>query len=282
MEWLAQHGVTTIFHPCVFYEYQETPDAQNHYNCPMVVSYPENLKNNVEAITTGQVRYIRPFIAFTSEKTAEDRLVKLCREVWDIPEKEARSAARLAWAEQRRAKDDIRAEGRRCLAEMERQGKQGVVLAGRPYHIDPEINHGIPELIASYGLYVFTEDSLPLDTSPQRPLRVVDQWVFHSRLYAAAEFVGHRNDLELVQLFSFGCGLDAVTTDQVAEILERHNKIYTNIKIDEGDNLGAAAIRIRSLKVTLDEQKEQNKEKKPFVPYEAPPRAVFTLSLIHI
>ncbi len=258
VEWLAQHGVTTIFHPCVFYEYQETPDAQNHYNCPMVVSYPENLKNNVEAITTGQVRYIRPFIAFTSEKTAEDRLVKLCREVWDIPEKEARSAARLAWAEQRRAKDDIRAEGRRCLAEMERQGKQGVVLAGRPYHIDPEINHGIPELIASYGLYVFTEDSLPLDTSPQRPLRVVDQWVFHSRLYAAAEFVGHRNDLELVQLFSFGCGLDAVTTDQVCEILEKCGKLYTVLKIDEVNNLGAARIRIRSLLAAINMRQKQH------------------------
>ena len=169
-----QHGITTIFHPCVFYEYQETKDAQNHYNCPMVVSYPENLKNNVEAITSGQVRYIRPFIAFTGEKTAEDRLVKLCRDVWSIPAAEVRAAARAAWVEQRRAKDDIRAEGRRCLAEMERGGKRGVVLAGRPYHIDPEINHGIPELIASYGLYVFTEDSLPLDTPPQRPLRVVD------------------------------------------------------------------------------------------------------------
>ena len=246
VEWLAQHGVTTIFHPCVFYEYQETPDAQNHYNCPMVVSYPENLKNNVEAITSGQVRYIRPFIAFTSEKTAEERLVKLC------PAAEVRAAARAAWSEQRRAKDDIRAEGRRLLAEMERAGKRGIVLAGRPYHIDPEINHGIPELIASCGLYVFTEDSLPLDTPPQRPLRVVDQWVFHSRLYAAAEFVGGRNDLELVQLFSFGCGLDAVTTDQVCEILEKCNKLYTVLKIDEVNNLGAARIRVRSLLAAMN------------------------------
>ena len=252
VEWLAQHGVTTIFHPCVFYEYQETPDAQNHYNCPMVVSYPENLKNNVEAITSGQVRYIRPFIAFTSEKTAEERLVKLCRDVWDIPAAEGRAAARAAWSEQRRAKDDIRAEGRRLLAEMERAGKRGIVLAGRPYHIDPEINHGIPELIASCGLYVFTEDSLPLDTPPQRPLRVVDQWVFHSRLYAAAEFVGGRNDLELVQLFSFGCGLDAVTTDQVCEILEKCNKLYTVLKIDEVNNLGAARIRVRSLLAAMN------------------------------
>ncbi len=274
VEWLAQHGVTTIFHPCVFYEYQETPDAQNHYNCPMVVSYPENLKNNVEAITSGQVRYIRPFIAFTSEKTAEERLVKLCRDVWDIPAAEVRAAARAAWSEQRRAKDDIRAEGRRLLAEMERAGKRGIVLAGRPYHIDPEINHGIPELIASCGLYVFTEDSLPLDTPPQRPLRVVDQWVFHSRLYAAAEFVGGRNDLELVQLFSFGCGLDAVTTDQVCEILEKCNKLYTVLKIDEVNNLGAARIRVRSLLAAMNmRQKRQICAQPQPLAY---PRAEFT------
>ena len=274
VEWLAQHGVTTIFHPCVFYEYQETPDAQNHYNCPMVVSYPENLKNNVEAITSGQVRYIRPFIAFTSEKTAEERLVKLCRDVWDIPAAEVRAAARAAWSEQRRAKDDIRAEGRRLLAEMERAGKRGIVLAGRPYHIDPEINHGIPELIASCGLYVFTEDSLPLDTPPQRPLRVVDQWVFHSRLYAAAEFVGGRNDLELVQLFSFGCGLDAVTTDQVYEILEKCNKLYTVLKIDEVNNLGAARIRVRSLLAAMNmRQKRQICAQPQLLAY---PRAEFT------
>ncbi len=274
VEWLAQHGVTTIFHPCVFYEYQETPDAQNHYNCPMVVSYPENLKNNVEAITSGQVRYIRPFIAFTSEKTAEERLVKLCRDVWDIPTAEVRAAARAAWSEQRRAKDDIRAEGRRLLAEMERAGKRGIVLAGRPYHIDPEINHGIPELIASCGLYVFTEDSLPLDTPPQRPLRVVDQWVFHSRLYAAAEFVGGRNDLELVQLFSFGCGLDAVTTDQVCEILEKCNKLYTVLKIDEVNNLGAARIRVRSLLAAMNMRRNRQicAQPQPL----AYPRAEFT------
>ena len=263
VEWLVRHGISTIFHPCVFYEYQETPDAQNHYNCPMVVSYPENLKNNVEAITSGQVRYIRPFIAFTSEKTAEDRLVKLCRDVWDIPAAEVRAAARAAWVEQRRAKEDIRAEGRRRLAEMAQSGKRGVVLAGRPYHIDPEINHGIPELIASYGLYVFTEDSLPLDAPPQRPLRVVDQWVFHSRLYAAAEFVGKRDDLELVQLFSFGCGLDAVTTDQVCEILEKCNKLYTVLKIDEVNNLGAARIRVRSLLAAMNMRREQNICAKP-------------------
>ncbi len=257
VQWLIDQGIKTIFHPCVFYEYQETGGAQNHFNCPIVVSYPENLKNNVESITNGGVRYIRPFIAFTSEKTAEDRLVALCREEWGIPAREVRAAARKAWDEQRRAKNDIRAKGRELIERMEKAGGKGIVLVGRPYHIDPEINHGIPELIASYGLTVLTEDSIPLDYEPARPLRVVDQWVFHSRLYTAAEFVSRRNDLELLQLFSFGCGLDAVTTDQVSEIMERANKLYSVIKIDEVNNLGAAKIRIRSLLAAMRLREEK-------------------------
>ena len=252
VKWLFNQGVRRVFHPCVFYEYQETPDAQNHYNCPMVASYPENLKNNVEEVTSGEMDYIRPFIAFTTEKTAEDRLVKLCRELWKIPAAETRRAAKKAWAEQRKAKDDLRRKGRETLEEMKKEGARGIVLAGRPYHIDPEINHGIPEMVASYGLYVYTEDCLPLDYRPERPLRVVDQWVFHSRLYQAAEFVRDREDLELIQLFSFGCGLDAVTSDQMNEILEGSGKLYTMLKIDEVSNLGAARIRIRSLLAAMD------------------------------
>ena len=247
VQWLIDQGITTIFHPCVFFEHQEMDAAQNHYNCPIVVSYAENLKNNVEAVTEGHVRYIRPFMAFTSEKIAADRLVRCCAENWNIPEAEVRAAAAKAWAEQRQAKADIRAKGADVLASLELEGRKGVVLAGRPYHIDPEINHGIPELIASYGLAVFTEDSLPFIENPSRPLRVLDQWVYHSRLYNAAEFVSKRDDLELIQLNSFGCGLDAVTTDQVCEILEGSNKLYTVLKIDEVNNLGAVRIRIRSL-----------------------------------
>ena len=257
VQWLVDQGVTTIFHPCVFYEHQEARSAQNHFNCPIVVSYAENLKNNVEAVADGQVRYIRPFIAFTDEKTAADRLIRLCDEQWHIPERETRAAVRAAWAEQQRAKADIRAWGKTCLAKMEREGAKGIVLAGRPYHIDPEINHGIPELIASYGLYVFTEDSLPQIRTPERPLRVLDQWVYHSRLYNAAEFVGGRDDLELIQLNSFGCGLDAVTTDQVADILETHNKLYTVLKIDEVNNLGAIRIRVRSLLAAMKMRADQ-------------------------
>ncbi len=256
VEWLIKQGVDTIFHPCVFYERKENPKAQNHFNCPMVVAYPENLKNNVEAVSEGKVKYVRPFMAFTDEKTVADRLVAVCKEEWNIPEKEVRAAVSVAWAEQLQAKADIRAEGARCLEEMEKTGGRGIVLAGRPYHIDPEINHGIPELIASYGLTVFTEDSLPLGSDEERVLRVVDQWVYHSRLYMAAEYVAKRPDLELIQLTSFGCGLDAVTADQVKEILENSGKLYTLLKIDEVANLGAVRIRIRSLLSAMDMRRE--------------------------
>ena len=274
VQWLIDKGVKTIFHPCVFYEYQETENAQNHYNCPIVISDAENIKNNVEDIQKENVHFIRPFIAFTSEKTAADRLVKTAKEEWNIPEKEVRTAVSKAWNEQLRAKDDIRQEGKRLLLEMEKNGGTGIVLAGRPYHIDPEINHGIPEMITSYGLTVFTEDSLPLDANPERPLRVVDQWVYHSRLYNAAEFVSRRQDLELIQLTSFGCGLDAVTADQVNEILSKSNKLYTLIKIDEVNNLGAARIRVRSLLAAMEKRRE--KGIKPNGVSHAYERTVFT------
>ena len=263
VQWLINEGIKTIFHPCVFYEHQETPGAQNHYNCPIVVSYPENLKNNVEAVADGEVRYIRPFLAFTSEKIAADRLAALCKEEWGIDGKEVRAAVHSAWEEQQRAKADVRAEGQKALQWMAENHARGIVLAGRPYHIDPEINHGIPEMIASYDLAVLTEDSLPIDFTPERPLRVNDQWVYHSRLYSAAEFVRNREDLELIQLNSFGCGLDAVTTDQVCEILEGSNKLYTVLKIDEVNNLGAARIRIRSLLAAMNQRQARGIRPQP-------------------
>ncbi|MBO5223695.1 MAG: 2-hydroxyacyl-CoA dehydratase [Clostridia bacterium] len=258
VQWLINNGITTIFHPCVFYERQEIEKAQNCFNCPIVVSYPENLKNNVEDLVTKNVRYVRPFLAFTDVGTTTKRLIKLCKEEWNISAKETENAVAKAWVEQLDAKGDIVREGARILKQMEKKGGRAIVLAGRPYHVDPEINHGIPELIASYGFDVFTEDSLPIDFEPSRPLRVVDQWVFHSRLYNAAEFVAKRDDMELIQLNSFGCGLDAVTTDQVCEILEKSNKLYTVLKIDEVNNLGAARIRIRSLISAMNMRREKN------------------------
>lgn len=259
IKYLIDQGVKRIFYPCVFYEYQEMKNAQNHYNCPIVISYSENIKNNVEEIVSGQVQYLRPFIAFTDEKTACDRLVNyFCHEKhFAISANEIKEAVSLAWAEQRKAKEDIRREGMRAIKWIEEKGERGIVLAGRPYHIDSEINHGIPELISSYGFAVLTEDSIPVDFGDKQILRVNDQWVFHSRLYAAARFVAKRDDIDIIQLNSFGCGLDAVTTDQVCDLLEKCGKLYTVLKIDEVNNLGAVRIRIRSLISAINLRKKK-------------------------
>ncbi len=274
IEWLIKEGVKTIFHPCVFYERKDTECTQNNFNCPVVISYPENIKNNVESITENNIRYIRPFISFASEKAAADRLVMLCKKEWNIDENEVRQAATAAYKEQKQAKADIRAKGKELLGEANKNGSHIIVLAGRPYHIDPEINHGIPELIASYGLYVLSEDSLPLECFQTRPIRVVDQWVYHSRLYAAAEYAAKHDNIDLLQLTSFGCGLDAVTSDQVSEILEQAGKLYTLLKIDEVNSLGAARIRIRSLISAINmREKKKSVQENAVKPYE---RAYFT------
>ncbi len=275
IEWLIENGVKTIFHPSIYYEHRETENPQNrYYNCPIVISYPENIKNNVEDLEEKGVRYIHPFMAFTDEKTASKRLEEICSEEWGIGREEVRAAVHKAWLEQQSAKSDVRREGKRLIEETEKRGGKAIVIAGRPYHIDPEINHGIPELIASYGLTVLTEDSIPVDFVPTRPLRVVDQWVYHSRLYTAAEYVTKHDNMELLQLNSFGCGLDAVTTDQVNEILESAGKLYTVLKIDEVANLGAVRIRIRSLLYAMEERERSGKKREGvFKPYN---RVTFT------
>ncbi len=249
VQWLIDHGCKTIFFPCVIYERSEIPEAQNHYNCPIVASYPENIRNNLEDIS--KVRFLCPFLALTDFKVVTERLVQIFYREFGIPTNEVYSAARAAWAELLHAREDMRKQGEFALEWVKNHNAHGIVLAGRPYHVDPEINHGIPEMIASYGIAVFTEDSVSHLAKAERPLRVTDQWMYHSRLYAAAEFVKTRDDLDLIQLNSFGCGLDAVTTDQVAEILNGSGKIYTVLKIDEINNLGAARIRVRSLIAAL-------------------------------
>ncbi|MFR3656883.1 MAG: acyl-CoA dehydratase activase-related protein [Eisenbergiella sp.] len=260
--WLIRQGVPFIFYPALFYERNETPEANNHYNCPIVTSYSENIKNNVEEIGRGDVKFSNPFLAFTSLETATDALI---REFPDIPAEEVRAAALAGWDEMADAREDMRKKGEEVLSWMEKNHKRGIVLAGRPYHADPEINHGIPELITSYGLAVLTEDSVSHLGHPDRPLIVSDQWMYHSRLYAAASFVRTRDDLDLIQLNSFGCGLDAVTTDQVNDILTGSGKIYTCLKIDEVSNLGAARIRIRSLlsAIRVREKKQEARTIRP-------------------
>ncbi len=273
VSWLIEQGIKYIFYPCVPYEREEFDEAVNHYNCPIVTSYAENIKNNVDELEDPSIKFHNPFLAFTNEKVLADELVK---QFPGIPAKEVRSACRAGWQEMARARHDIRMRGRETIKWMEKTGMRGIVLAGRPYHIDPEIHHGIPEMINSYDIAVLTEDSVSDIIELERPLRVTDQWMYHTRLYAAANFVKTRDDLELIQLNSFGCGLDAVTTDQVYEILTNSGKIYTCLKIDEVNNLGAARIRVRSLLAALRDQesvknrvrhiKPSSIEKKKFMP----------------
>ena len=388
IEALIAKGIRTIWFPCVFYERELVQGAADHFNCPIVATYPEVIRNNVEAVRDGQqegpdgaeggtgpggsgVRMLSPFLNLADPATLAERLVEVFAD-WDVTLPEARRAVAAGFAEDAAFKADVRAEGRRALKWMEDNGRKGIVLAGRPYHIDPEINHGIPDVINTLGLAVLSEDSLlpepdaaaadtaeatgqagkseetgdagkasrpgeaepggrparparpkkpkktdwaaiarqagsspgtdqtpdpgdgaehavatgalsravaalrrrvdELRPDPQAPadwsdvtgvglptpksvatedvtgrLRVRDQWAYHSRLYQAAELVTARDDLELVQLNSFGCGVDALTTDQVQEILESAGGVYTSLKIDEVSNLGAATIRLRSL-----------------------------------
>jgi predicted nucleotide-binding protein (sugar kinase/HSP70/actin superfamily) len=246
IENLISRGIKTIFYPDVPYENVENGGSNNHYNCPIVCSYPEVIRNNVENLRELDINYINPFMPLDNLEAVARNLVKSFAFA-AVSYEEAKAAVEAGAAEYGKYKEDIRAEGDRVLKEMKEKGLKGVVLAGRPYHIDPEINHGIPEMINSFGLAVLTEDSLTPDFTPSRPLRVNDQWSYHSRLYTAAEFVCRRTDLELIQINSFGCGLDAVTADQVAEILEQSGRLYTLLKIDEVSNLGAARIRLRSL-----------------------------------
>ena len=255
--WLIKNNVDFIFYPCVAYEHKEDENANNHYNCPIVTSYGENIKNNVEEITSGQVVFENPFLSFESEKIIANRLVTIFAEK-NIPAKDVKNAAKLGWAELMSVRDKIRAKGEEVLKYLEENNKKGIVLAGRPYHIDSAINHGIPELINSYDVAVLTEDSVAHLAKPERPLIVSDQWMYHSRLYAAATLVSKKPYLELIQLNSFGCGLDAVTCDQVADIMSANAKIYTVLKIDEVSNLGAARIRIRSLLSAVKDRERKN------------------------
>ena len=318
VQFLINKGIKTIWFPCVFYERRLVAGADDHFNCPIVATYPEVIRTNVEAVRDGGeggdgegggVRLLSPFLNLADPAKLAERLVEVLAD-WDVTLPEARRAVAAGFAEDAAFKADVRAEGRRTLEWMREHGRRGIVLAGRPYHIDPEINHGVPDVINTLGMAVLSEDSIlpepePGETAdddaalgravaggalsravsalrrglgrqkedPQAPadwsdvraedlpspetsvaaagvaprLRVRDQWAYHSRLYQAAELVTRDPDLELVQLTSFGCGVDAVTADQVQEILESADRVYTALKIDEVSNLGAATIRLRSL-----------------------------------
>ena len=258
VEWLIDHGAETIFYPCVYYERKERDSQKNNFNCPMVISYPENIRNNVDSLRNRNVRFISPFLSFADEQILTKNLCGAMEKEFGIGKKEVAEAVHAGWEELMRFKEEVLVEGRRALAWMEKNHASGVVLAGRPYHLDPEVNHGIPEMIHSFGLAVLTEDSVAGFMQKDVKLRATNQWTYHSRLYAAAEYVASRDDLELIQLNSFGCGLDAVTTDQVADILRQAGKMYTLLKIDEVNNLGSAKIRVRSMMAAMRLRREEN------------------------
>ena len=276
---LINQGINTIFYPCIPYSRKEYESSDNHYNCPIVISYSEVIKNNVEELRSDKIKYINPFLPIDDIKN----LVKVVYESetfkeYKFTKKELKEAAEAAEKEYQSFKSDVRNKGKEAIKYIKENNLRGIVLAGRPYHVDPEINHGIDTLITSLGLAVLSEDSIcEPHSGVSQKLRVVDQWVFHSRLYAAAEFVGKHDFLEMIQLNSFGCGVDAVTTDQVEEILKSYDNMYTLIKIDEINNLGAIRIRVRSLLASMNKriaQKEQEQkdialgnyqvERKPF------------------
>ena len=261
VQWLINKNVRHIFYPSVPYERKEFAEANNHYNCPIVTSYPENIKNNIDAIVNGEIDFIHPFLSFENEDTLTYALTESLSEKFHIPETEIRSAVHVAWEELANCRNDMRKKGEETIAYLKETGNRGIVLAGRPYHIDPEIHHGLPEMINSYNIAVLTEDSISHLNPAEHPLNVMDQWMYHSRLYAAANYVKTVDNLDLIQLNSFGCGLDAVTTDQVAEILNNSGKIYTTLKIDEVNNLGAARIRVRSLLAAIRVRETRNEQR---------------------
>ena len=291
IKWLLNKGVKNIFYPCVSYEENLVPNTDNHYNCPVVANYPVVIGANMPELREEGIRYMRPYFNMANHELMVDRIVE--EFAWaNVTREEAEIAVKAAYAENEVFKHDVQKEGLKALAYMKEHDCRGIVLAGRPYHIDPEVNHGIPETICSLGMVVLSEDSicelqpgeklnpsefLAADEDDPRkknangfrhvedrkvtkmPLRVTNQWAYHSRLYAAANFVASYPGLELVQLNSFGCGLDAITTDQVSEILADKADVYTMLKIDEVSNLGAAKIRLRSLKAAVEERERNHR-----------------------
>ena len=252
---LIEKGIKRIFYPCVIFEEKEDKNSQNQFNCPIVMSYPEVIKNNLDILKEKHIDLMIPFFSFESKEILKKTILEEF-EKFDISEEEVQNALDLAWEERLNFRKDLKNKALEIIKDLEKTGKTGVVLCGRPYHCDKEIHHGIPNIINSFGIAVLTGDAVASISSLDEELRVVDQWTYHSRLYRAATYVGKSNCLELIELNSFSCGIDAVTTDQVAEILANHGKVHTLLKIDEISNLGAVKIRIRSLLAALDYKKK--------------------------
>ncbi len=250
VDWLIREGVQTIFYPCMSYNIDEHL-GDNHYNCPVVAYYPEVIAANMPAVR--KIDFIHDYVGIDHRKAFPKKLTGILQKHFpDITLREVRRASDAAYAAYDAYMADVRREGEELIAKAREQGRHIIVLAGRPYHVDPEINHGIDRLIEGFGAAVVTEDALSHHMQKE-PVGVLNQWTYHSRLYASARYIAGQRDMDLVQLVSFGCGVDAITTDEVREILEREGKIYTQIKIDEITNLGAVRIRLRSLFAAIEQ-----------------------------
>ena len=251
---LVEKGVDAIFYPCMSYNFDEKT-SDNNYNCPVVAYYPELLAANVPDLK--QVRFLDPYVGLHRPKDYERIGAQWFRDTFGVPKKEAAAAIRRAYAAYDAYKQDIRATGQAYIDQARREGRPIIVLAGRPYHIDPEINHGINDLITSFGFVLVSEDAVAFHED-YAPRKVLNQWTFQSRMYNAARYVCEQPDMQLIQLVSFGCGTDAITGDEVRSILEDGGKLYTQLKIDDISNLGAVKIRVRSLMAAMDERKKNN------------------------
>lgn len=255
---LIDSGVKTIFYPCLSYNFDEGL-GDNHYNCPVVAYYPEVISANMKDVQG--ITFIKDYVGIHRKKDFPKKMCEALGKYFDgITLKEVKSAADKAYKAYDAHLSKIREHGNEIIKKAESEGKDIIVLCGRPYHIDPEINKGIDKLISSFNVAIVTEDVVSCNVE-KFPTGVLNQWTYHSRLYAAAKYIGDKPNMNLVQLVSFGCGVDAITTDEVRDILERSGKIYTQIKIDEITNLGAVKIRIRSLLAAIEEQRRNLNKK---------------------
>jgi len=243
IESLINMGVETIFLPCMPYNFDEGI-SDNNYNCPVVAYYPELLAANMPNLKNA--RFLTPYFGLHKKRGFLIKAAEYFRDEFAIPEQETKKAAKAAYAAYADFIKDIEAQADRYIEYAKQHNKRILVVAGRPYHADPEVNHGIDELITSMDLVLITEDAVAHRVSPQ-PRRVLNQWTYQARMYNAACFVIKNPDMQLVQLVSFGCGTDAITTDELRDILESGRKLYTQLKIDDINNLGAVKIRLRSL-----------------------------------
>ncbi len=265
IEDLLERGVKTIFYPCIPYNFDEKA-GDNHYNCPVVAYYPELLEANIGRLSQRQhddesivpeIKYLTPYFSLHNRRFFYGKAAKYMKETFGIKKKnEVIFAAQRAYSAYEKYRKEVFEFGDEAMKYARDNGKGIIILAGRPYHIDPEVNHGIDKVITSLGMVVISEDCLRLDKKKHK-LKILNQWTYHSRLYNAAKIAERNKDINLVQMVSFGCGLDAITTGEVKDILEKGDKIYTQIKIDEINNLGAAKIRLRSLIEAIDAHKEE-------------------------